>query len=58
MNHFLMFGDRLLVKFACQYLNIFVVHVRTELEVPMVELLQCRALLLLTNLDQIFDILN
>jgi hypothetical protein len=51
-------GNRLLVQLVGQHLDVLVVHVGTQLEVTVIQLLKSRPLLLLTYLHQILYILD
>lgn len=53
-----MLGNRLLVQLVGQHLDVLVVHVGTQLEVTVIQLLKSRPLLLLTYLHQILYILD
>ena len=48
----------LFIEFAGQQLNIFIVHVWTQLEVPVIELLKGSPFLLLAYLHQVFYVLD
>ncbi len=53
-----MLGNCLLVQLVGQHLDILVVHVGTQLEVTVIQLLKSRPLLLLTYFHQILYILD